>query len=176
MAEFFGFGVDAPEFVRTRNEFPLLVPALHPSHAVVEFEEADLNVLATAIVNFAVLLPHFIIRDQQVFLENSGVADWNRARHLDVFSFLDRVDRKDWSPFSSPHGGGVGRCIFIGGDEVPSSARDVFVDSWNWGAPMLRLSNWAFASRSGKPFVRREERLSGEEKIWCHSRERVIRS
>lgn len=170
MAEFLGFRVDAPEFVRARNEFSLLVPALHPSNAVVELEETDFELLAMVIVDFAVLLAQFVIRDQKVFLENPGVADGDRTSHLDKVALMNGVNGRDGTAFSGFRGRIVGWSIFVGGNEVPSSAWDIFVKSWHWRFPVLCFPNWALAPRFGKPFVWREERLSSEEEIWCHSR------
>lgn len=144
MAELFCGSVDAPELIGPRNELSLGVPALHPRNAIVEAEEANLNRLATGVLDFAMSLAHPVVWIQEVAFENLGVLDGNGLGHADDVLGSVRLHREgaDGSPIGGR--GDLGRCIFVGRNEVPASAGDVLVIARNGRVPVLSLP--------GRPF------------------------
>lgn len=61
MSEHIGAGVNAPELVRAGDKLSFGVPALHPSDAVVEAEETDLDGPAAGVFDHAIPLAHLVV-------------------------------------------------------------------------------------------------------------------
>ncbi len=68
MSELAGARADAPEFVGAGDECAFVVPALNPCDAVIESEEAYFDVLATVVLDNAVLLAGLVVGLQQISL------------------------------------------------------------------------------------------------------------
>ena len=56
----------------------------------------------------------------------------------------------------------------VSGDKVPTPARYVLIYAGDRSLPVLRLTAEFFGVLAYEPFVRREQRLRCEEKVWRH--------
>jgi hypothetical protein len=56
----------------------------------------------------------------------------------------------------------------ISGDKVPTPARYVLIYAGDRSLPVFRLTAEFFGILAYEPFVRREERLRCEKKVWRH--------
>jgi hypothetical protein len=156
--------VDAPEFVRAWNELSFFVPAFNPCDAIVEAEETGRVPSAAFVLDSAVLFAHLVIRSEKVAFEYLGVFYLDRWCHLDrlwCFPLGCLGSRSVLLPM-------IWAILLLGvpsllvrGDKVPTTPRDVFINTRDRAIPMLLFAFWSLAFTGLEPFVRREECLSG---------------
>jgi hypothetical protein len=144
VAELIRGSVHTPELIGPRDELSLGVPALHPRNAIVEAEEANLNRLATGVLDFAMSLAHPVVGIQEVAFENLGVLDSDGLGHADDVLGSGRLHGEGANGSSIGSRGNVGRCIFIGCNKVPASTGDVLVIARNGRVPVLSLPGRSF--------------------------------
>lgn len=77
-SEFLGVIVDTPALIGTGHEFAMVVPAIHPAHAVVQLEEAHFAKSAMLVLDSAGEFAALILGFEEVAAEDARVFD--RAR------------------------------------------------------------------------------------------------
>ena len=168
VTEAVGARVDAPELVRAWDELAFFVPAVDPGDFVVELEEADLDHAAAGVFDDAVFLAELVVGVEEVLFEDFGVADWDGRGDGDGFFLLGVGGASDGaSVFGCDFLGHGVVVLFVGRHEVPSTARNVFVDSWDRRLPML-CSPLGFLILLLEPLPRLEDLLGRDEQIRSH--------
>jgi hypothetical protein len=66
VAELVSCSVDAPQLIRAWHELSLGVPALHPSNSVIKAEEANLDRLATRVLDLTIPLACPVVGIQEI--------------------------------------------------------------------------------------------------------------